>query len=624
MGRVDTVGIESVTSDGAYLQEALNVLFAMRMELLFLLFLVTLSLGRRIVGVASTSGKQAALKGDSERSTPRTGQHCCPAWLVPHLRRVQDTRGLDLYRSAIQAGFDLRLVPIDDRDAILPQLVAVAVRSGRGNDAMQIFCDVRACRLKIEEALLTSAVKLCASRSLFHDGLAIYDYVVEDADFTISDRSAWSSLVYCALEANMTDRCIQFFEELRKCGTPSIKDFGSMVRVAQIEGDWRLAVSLVKDIKSAGLEIDAFIYNTVLAVCVMHGQLRQADEILQDMETVAFGLADAITYNTLMKGHAKAGDMDRCCAVYDRMRENGVVASSVTYGILLDGVINANKPELVGNIFDQILSDGCQMNTVLYTTLMKGFARASEVDRAMDVYELMKKANGTPPDVVTYATLIKANCDACRLDVALELLGEMHTAGLRPDEVVFNNLFSGCRVCGSVALCRKLYGIMVSSGIKPTNAIFSNLIRVYADCKCLGEAVDMLSREPELHGVEPAPRIFMQLISCCIRERQGRRAVHAYELMVKYSIPQEDVHHSILYLCVRLNMFDTAAGILSVAAKRGAWIETTDLDFVRDNANKKQKWQCLERIQEYTESRPSRRPGAAKSSLQWHANDDLG
>lgn len=236
------------------------------------------------------------------------------------------------------------------------------------------------------------------------------------------------------------------------------------------------------------------------------------------------------------------------------------------------------------------------MNTVLYTTLIKGFAREEKVDEAMRIYEKMSADKNVKPDLITYSILLKANCDAGRMEKSLELLDAMLQNGLRPDEVIFNNLLAGCAKHANAELAKRLYSDMLASGIKPSTATFSILIRLYAQCKLLDEAVDMLRNEPSRHDVEVEGRLFSQLMQCCIRARQGRKAIDVYEMMA-HSMPTASFYSSMLSMCVKLNMFDTAAEMLETAAAKGGRVNAQDANMVLSGAaKKKQKTACVETI----------------------------
>jgi len=522
---------------------------------------------------------------------------CDPTWLVTevvHLSRTHVQRALETYHTAMKVGLSLGHMPQAECYNLFMTLVTSAIRMGQTDEALRLLRDLREQGPGVTAALLASSAKLCASKQLYEECLAIYDYVSMDPDLWIEDKSIWSCLLFCAVEAGCHQRCHFFFEKLKASGAPSPKDYGNMIRFASMTSECGLALALVQEMREAGVSIDGIVYNTVLAVCVAADRVKEACTLLDEMEAVG-GLADVITYNTLAKGYAKAGHMDRCFQIYDRMLTQHIKPSQVTYGILLDCCINGNKVDKAAEVFNRMTREGCVMNTILYTTLIKGFARAGQVDHAMHVYQQMCTGQSVPPDLITFSILIKANCDARRLEAALQLLEAMLDFNLKPDKVVFNNLLGGCVKESKAELARTIYEDMVAAGVQPSNATFSILIRLYAQCKLLDEAVDMLQREPAAQGVSPGPQVFSQLVLCCLRERQGRRAVEVYKLLLEHSSPiSAATHSSILGMCVKLNMLDTGAEILGLAAEANGSVDACDAQHLLEAAQRKRKTQCVD------------------------------
>mmetsp|Transcript_32866 Transcript_32866/g.52425 ORF Transcript_32866/g.52425 Transcript_32866/m.52425 type:complete len:634 (+) Transcript_32866:123-2024(+) len=521
-----------------------------------------------------------------------------PAWLVPQvvqLCRTQVQQALTLHRTAVKAGLKPVEMSVADSQELYSALVTASVRICQMDEATQLLRDIRSWGVQVLPSLSASVVKLCTSKHLFAEGLAFYDLLMEDPNFAINDKSIWSCLLFSAIEVRAYQRCNFFFERLKECGAPSHKDYGNMVRYASLHGDWHLSVKLIEEMRDSNIEMDSVIYNTCLATCVSAEKVEQAKQILDVMED-AEGVADVITYNTLMKGFAKSGHMDECYALFEALSKRSISPSQVTYGILLDGFINANQLEKAAQVFEKMREEHVPMNTVLYTTLIKGFARAGEVDQAMKVYEQMRSERSMLPDLIAFSILIKANSDADRLEEALKLLESMLEQGLRPDEVIFNNLLAGCARQSNAELGKRLYIDMTSSGIRPSNATFSILIRLYQQCKLLEDAVEMLRIEPTKHKVNPESRLFLQLIQSCIRDRQGRRAVEVYQMMIEHSVPQAAAHNSIITTCVKLNMYETAAEILSLAAARGGRVDFTDAANLLEGAVRKRKTQVAHEI----------------------------
>lgn len=504
---------------------------------------------------------------------------------MEHIRKVSNgdgRRALSLYRKAIQDGL-LPEIPSLELTRIVTSLIHVGERA----EAFRCLKDFHATG-RLRKELFVSAVKLYSSKRCFTECLQTYDLVADDQRFC-TEPVVWSCLLFCSLEVKSYGRCALFFERLKETGKPSRQDFVNMLRWASLQG-CDVTVSLWREMREAYTP-DPTSANIVLASCVGAERLEEASVVLTEMSHE--GLADQITYNTLLKAYAKAGKLDQCFDVYESMREARVAPTQVTYGILLDGCVNAKQPHRAFELFTEIQAEGCEMNTVMYTTVIRGFERAGHVDKAMEVYSQMRCAGDVPLDAVTFSILIKANCDAGRVEAALGLLEALVDMGLKPDGVVFNNLLSGSVKVSKVVLGRHIYAEMIRSGARPSNVTFSTLVTLFVQCQHIDEAVTMLKREPGLQGVQLEPRVCMQLIQSCIRERQGRRVVEVYLLMVDICSPTAESHKTILVACIKLKMFDTASEVLGIIADRSGSVDVADAEALLEVATRKGKKQCV-------------------------------
>jgi len=513
-------------------------------------------------------------------------------WLIPKLVQLCQShcqRSASIFRTALQAGLDLGKVSADERDQLLSALVVSQIRVGIVDDVLLRFLrDLKAYKITVSEALHVSIVKLCTAKHHFSECLALHDLIADCHGSKASDRNLWSCLLFCATEAKAYQRCGLLFKELEKSGGATEKDYWNMFRVCSRQGDAKMTLQLLQKMRADGVVITNVVYNTALATCVACQLIDEARKLLDEMNTFE-NVTDVITYNTIMKGYANLGLMDDCFHVYEMLVERGIEASQVTYGILLDGCINNKQVDRAAKVFDIITEKGCPMNTVLYTTLVKGFAREGKVDEAMRIYEHMCNDKSAAADVITFSLLLKVNCDADRLEKALELLDGMVKSGLKPDEVIYNNILAGCSKQANTKLAKRLYNDMISSGIKPSNATFSILIRLYSSSKSLDEAVEMLTTEPQRHNVKLEPRLFSQLIQCCIRARQGRRAVEVFEMMAKQGGSSPATNATTLSMCVKLNMLDTAVEILEKAAEHRCRVDSKDAYMLLESLCKKRK-----------------------------------
>mmetsp|Transcript_41668 Transcript_41668/g.109878 ORF Transcript_41668/g.109878 Transcript_41668/m.109878 type:complete len:656 (+) Transcript_41668:160-2127(+) len=550
----------------------------------------------RLAGGNSSNSSEAIL----DLQNPTHEQLCDGAWVVAamqHLCRTQVQRSLELYRDATRAGLDVGALTPPQSAELFMGLVTSAIRLNQPRDALKMLRECRQKSSGVNSALLASATRMCTSKQFYKECLEIYEFVAEDKSLVVDDRSVWSCLIFCAVEAREFRRCIDFFDKLKAFGAPSQKDYGNMIRYASTMGDWQMSLSLIHEMREASVEVDNVVYNTSLATCVSANEMDKARILLEEMER-SEGIADVITYNTLAKGYAKMGYLKKCFELFDHMKARRIVPSQVTYGILLDCCINDKQMDKALEVFNNMKEQGCAMNTVLYTTLIKGFARVEQVDRAMEVYQQMRSddLHGVTPDVITFSILIKANCDAGRLEKALGLLDGMMELHLCPDEVIFNNLLGGCIRDANHILAKRLYHSMVEGGIRPSNATFSILIRLFTSCRQLDEAVEFLKTQPAARRIVPEPRLYLQLTQACLRDRQGRRATEVFKLMLDEAPPTAVMTGSLLSTCVKLNMLATGVELLNMAADAGARVDWRDVEGLREASVKKKKDAFAEEI----------------------------
>merc|ERR1719262_1354524 len=113
--------------------------------------------------------------------------------------------------------------------------------------------------------------------------------------------------------------------------------------------------------------------------------------------------------------------------------------------------------------------------------MIKGFVKTRKVEKALHVYEEMRH-QGVKQDSITFSLVLKALCDAGRMEQALMLFQAICAEGHQPDEIMFNNLVSGCIVCKNLPLGEKILQDMVQVGISPSCAPVPSLMKLYADC----------------------------------------------------------------------------------------------------------------------------------------------
>merc|ERR1719158_616397 len=82
-------------------------------------------------------------------------------------------------------------------------------------------------------------------------------------------------------------------------------------------------------------------YNALLDVYLAHGETAAAQELMK--VAVSRGVADVVSYNTIIKLHLQAGNVDRATKVMSEMRAAGLAPTCVTYNEFIDATIQRDS-----------------------------------------------------------------------------------------------------------------------------------------------------------------------------------------------------------------------------------------------------------------------------------------
>jgi len=135
--------------------------------------------------------------------------------------------------------------------------------------------------------------------------------------------------------------------------------------------------------------------------------MKAAEEVMANV--VDSGMADVVTYNTIIKVHLQNGDTKRLRATIETMRAGGpgVAPNCTTFNELIDATIRTNS-EGVWALLDEMKSYGIRPNHVTCSILLKSIQRSSrarDVERTLAVVDAM----GDSMDEV----LLSSVCEAC-------------------------------------------------------------------------------------------------------------------------------------------------------------------------------------------------------------------
>lgn len=268
-------------------------------------------------------------------------------------------------------------------------------------------------------------------------------------------------------------------------------------------GQWRAALDLLSELKQAGLTPDAKIYNGVLDSFAQSTEWREAGNVMKEMERAGHAL-HARSFRGVIVAASNAGEWRVAWRIFKRMQSLGVersCRSPVIFNSVTAACGVAGRWEEALYALRLTLRDGMVPTFIAYNATLGALGKAGRWQHAQRLLKDMRRSaqdaerGGSttrlrgavrllPPDVYSYTSVIDACAKAGELERALEVFEEMRRFGVSPSLVTFNTLISACGARGDWQRALSFVAQMAESGIVPDDVTLSVTI---AACEAGGE-----------------------------------------------------------------------------------------------------------------------------------------
>ena len=213
----------------------------------------------------------------------------------------------------------------------------------------------------------------------------------------------------------------------------------------------KLALEVYENmLKDEKVSPNIVIHNAMLDCCVECNEIVKMGEIYERVKEKAIEdenspQPDLITYSTVIKGYARAKDMDKVFDIYSFLtaNANNFQLDEVIYNSILDGCAKTNYLEKAMSIYEDMKKNSIKRSNVTYSILVKLYANAKLEDKALQILDEMIE-NGVKPGIIVYTCLIQTCLRSKKFDTAIKLFESLKSDGLKPDHVLFNTIVNGC------------------------------------------------------------------------------------------------------------------------------------------------------------------------------------
>ncbi|KAM1164074.1 hypothetical protein PS2_023430 [Malus domestica] len=315
-----------------------------------------------------------------------------------------------------------------------------------------------------------TAPKLIAAFSLCRQ-MALAANVFNQIDYP--NVHLYNTLIRAHIQNSQTSQAFAVFFDMQINGVYPDNFTYPFLLKACLGRPWLPVVQMIHaHIEKFGFGLDIFVPNSLIdtySKCGLIG-VSEAKKLFVVMEE-----RDTVTWNSMIGGLAKAGELSDARRLFEEMPER----DSVSWNTILDGYVKAGEMNEAFELFEKMP----QRNVVSWSTLVSGYSKAGDMSMARMMFDRMPFRN-----LVPWTIIISGYAEKGLAKEAIMLYDQMEEAGLKPDNGAVISILAACAESGLIGLGRKVHASIERTQFKCSTPVSNALLDMYAKCGVLDEA----------------------------------------------------------------------------------------------------------------------------------------
>ncbi|KAG0457325.1 hypothetical protein HPP92_022482 [Vanilla planifolia] len=324
------------------------------------------------------------------------------------------------------------------------------------------------------------------------------------------DRYTLTAILQSYCNAGELDCVLTIFNKIKDKGWLDEHIFTILIISFSKWGKVDQAYDLVERMENFGMRLSEKTFHVLIHGFSKQGRVDRAVDLFGRMKGLCLN-GDLPLFRVMIKGLCNGQELRRALDLYMEMKENGISPDI----LLVKELIHAACAKGDFNSVSFLLKEeGEKMDmdglVTLYNAVLDGLVRRHEFERALVLLRAMMKPSvlhgshlaheefvnctfevcgGTVfkvkeearPNMESFAIVICGLCKFQKLDLALDLLGDMIAVGCKGNVVIYNDLISGLCKAERLEEGYKVLQTMKEVGFEPTefteNSIFCALCK---------------------------------------------------------------------------------------------------------------------------------------------------
>jgi len=330
------------------------------------------------------------------------------------------------------------------------------------------------------------------------------------------------------------------------------------------EGRLEKALDVFEGVRRSNGTLTPLLYNCLLDACINCDNLATALTYFAEVKEA--GLADVVSYNTVLKGRLVKGQIDEAHALLKEISASGLSATSVTYHCLLHAHVQRGDRRGMWKTVAQMQAAGHCPNAVTCSILLKAVVSPAW---SADLQHIVKLADGVdlPADEVLFVSLVEASIRAKCLGLLSEKVKAFTALGslAKLSSPTYGSMIKAYGQARDLHQVWQLWTQMVAQQVTPTPITIGCMIEALVMNGCTQDAWELTQTiwedEGQRHSVNTV--VYSTILKGFAMARQHEKVTALYEEMKERGIPRNTItFNTFLNSIARCGLMDRVPEVL--------------------------------------------------------------
>ncbi|KAL5227868.1 hypothetical protein ABZP36_016133 [Zizania latifolia] len=221
-----------------------------------------------------------------------------------------------------------------------------------------------------------------------------------------------------------------------------------------------------------GFASNVFANTALLGLYCRSSRPSEAQQLFDEMPG-----RSAVTWNTLIYGHARSSAPDLAVGVFARMVRVGVFPTASSVSSVLVACVGLEDAGAGAMLHSVGLRCGFSASVIVGTALVDMYAKCHRLCAAQQVFAEMEEKN-----VATFIALVTGFVLGRRPHDAMVLVRDMEQSGVAPNVMTYSSLLSSFASPEDVDHGKQLHCAVLKKGLEHNPFVLSALVTMYSKC----------------------------------------------------------------------------------------------------------------------------------------------